>query len=191
MFPIVAETYQYIVGVDTHAQKHMATIVDSRGAVVANREIRVTSLQMSGLITWVRKVTANTENVLFAIEGTSSYGETLTKLALASGLAVTEVKPPKTKARAGDGKTDRIDSELAALGVLRLPVAKLITPRTGSARKSLRILLAARRGMVTQQTAEKNALIALLRGCELGLDARRALTWVTVPGDSRLESPRR
>lgn len=177
MFPIVAEKYQYVVGVDTHAQKHVAAIVDNHGAVIATREIRVTGPQMSGFITWVRRVTGNAENVLLAIEGTSSYGETLTKLALANGLAVTEVKPPKTKARGGDGKTDRIDAELAALGVLRLPVTKLITPRAGSERKSLRILLAARRGMVTQQTAEKNALIALLRGCDLGLDARRKLTW--------------
>ncbi len=113
MFPIVAEQYQYVVGVDTHAQKHVATVIDNHGAVIATREIRVTSSQMNGFITWIRKVTHNADNILLAIEGTSSYGETLTKLALASGLAVAEVKPPKTKARGGDGKTDRIDSELA------------------------------------------------------------------------------
>jgi len=89
MFAIVAEQYQYIVGVDTHAQKHVATIVDNHGAMLATREIRVTGPQMSGFITWVRKVTGNAENVLLAVEGTSSYGETLTKLALASGLTVT------------------------------------------------------------------------------------------------------
>lgn len=177
MTAIVAEQYRFVVGVDTHAQKHSATIVDHHGAVIATREMRVTGPQMSGFIAWVHKVTANTEKVLLAIEGTSSYGETLTKLALANGMAVAEVKPPKTKARGGDGKTDRVDAELAALGVLRLPVDKLVTPRTGSARKSLRILLTARRGMVTQQTAEKNALVALLRGCDLGIDARKALTW--------------
>jgi len=175
MFAIVAEKYQYVVGVDTHAQKHVATIVNNHGAVLATREIRVTSPQMNGFIAWIRKVTDNTENVLLAVEGTSSYGETLTKLALASGLAVTEVKPPKTKARGGDGKTDRIDSELAALGILRLPVDKLITPRYGTARKSLRILLGARRSIVRQQTADKNSLTALLRGCDIGIDARRAL----------------
>lgn len=177
MFAIVAEKYQFVVGVDTHAKVHVATIVDNRGAVIANRDIRVTGTQMNGFISWVRKATSNAEHVLLAIEGTSSYGETLTKLALANGLAVTEVKPPKTKSRGGDGKTDRIDSELAALGILRLPVNKLIAPRSGTQRKSLRILLAARRGVVTQQTAEKNALTALLRGCDLGIDARRALTF--------------
>jgi transposase len=177
MFAIVAEQYQYIVGVDTHAQKHVATIVDNHGAMLATREIRVTGPQMSGFITWVRKVTGNAENVLLAVEGTSSYGETLTKLALASGLTVTEVKPPKTKSRGGDGKTDRIDAELAALSVLRLPVDKLIAPRNGTQRKCLRILLAARRNIVGRQTADKNTLIALLRSCELGIDSRRALAW--------------
>lgn len=197
MFLSVADRYQFVVGVDTHAQKHMAAIVDNRGVVLATCEIRVTGPQMSGFLTWVRKVTGNAEHVLLAIEGTSSYGETLTKLALASGLAVTEVKPPKTKARGGDGKTDRIDAELAALGVLRLPVNKLITPRAGSERKSLRILLAARRGMVTQQTAEKNALMALLRGCDLGIDARKALKpeqyqeiagWKARSGDDQVQA---
>jgi transposase len=124
---------------------------------------------------WVRKTTGNAENVLLAIEGTSSYGETLTKLALFSGLAVAEVNPPKITSRGGSGKTDRIDAELAALGVLRLPVGRLITPRFGTARKCLRILLAARRGVVTRQTADKNMLTALLRGCDLGIDARKAL----------------
>jgi transposase len=194
MFAIVAEKYQYVVGVDTHAQKHVATILNNHGAVLATREIRVTSSQMDGFITWIRKVTGNTENVLLAIEGTSLYGETLTKLALASGLAVAEVKPPKTKARGGDGKTDRIDAELAARSVLHLPVNKLIVPRNGTARKSLRILLGARRSIVRQQTADKNALTALLRGCDLGIDARRVLKpehyqvislWKTRAGDDQ------
>jgi transposase len=176
MFPIVSKKYQFVVGVDTHAAKHVATIIDSRGAVIASREIRVTAQQMSGFINWVRKVTSNAQDVLLAVEGTSSYGETLTRLAQDNGLTVTEVKPPKTKSRGGDGKTDLIDSELAARSVLHLPVNKLVVPRAGGVRKSLRILLASRDDVVTRQTADKNTLIALLRGCDLGIDARKALT---------------
>jgi transposase len=194
VFAIVAEKYQYIVGVDTHAQKHVATVVNNHGVVLASREIRVTGSQMNGFITWIRKVTDNAEAVLLAVEGTSSYGETLTKLARASGLVVVEVKPPKTKSRGGGGKTDRLDAELAALGVLRLPVDKLIAPRSGMRRKSLRILLTSRRGIVVHRTAEKQTLIALLRGCDLGVDARKALTpkqyaeiakWKTGAGDDQ------
>jgi transposase len=75
MFAIVAEQYQYVVGVDTHAQKHVATIVSSQGLVLATREVRVTGPQMNSFISWVRKVTDNAENVLLAIEGTSSYAD--------------------------------------------------------------------------------------------------------------------
>ena len=82
MFSIVSNKYNFVVGVDTHAQKHVAAVVTNTGAPVAHREFRVTGPQMSGFISWVRKVTGGDEAVLLAIEGTSSYGETLAKLAL-------------------------------------------------------------------------------------------------------------
>lgn len=176
MFPIVAEKYKFIVGVDTHARKHVASVINNLGTVIARREFRVLSTDINNFISWSLKI-AQGENVLFAIEGTSSYGETLTNALLARSLAVAEVRPPKTKSRGGDGKTDQIDSELAALGVLRLPINELITPRTGCDRKLLRVLLGSRRLMIAQQIMNKNALIALLRGSELGVDARKPLAY--------------
>ncbi|HVA11369.1 MAG TPA: transposase [Candidatus Dormibacteraeota bacterium] len=174
MFPIVAETYQYVVGVDTHARKHVATVVNNLGVVIATRTVRVTAAHMQQFVNWVVKITDG--SILFAVEGTSSYGETLTKLLLERRLRVIEVKPPKTKSRGGDGKTDQIDSELAALSVLRLPVDRLSTPRLGDTRRSLRIVLGARRQLVVQQVASKNALMALLRGIALDVDARKPLS---------------
>lgn len=176
----VAEKYQFVVGIDTHAKKHVATIVTSLGTVVAQTEMKVTTSSMQQFVSWVMtKVDGDTEAILFAIEGTSSYGETLTRLLLSKGLHVAEVKPPKTKGRGGTGKTDQIDAELAAIGVLRTSVDQLAVPRQGEDRKALRVLLQARRHMVGEQTASKNALIALLRGHDLGIDARSPLT----PGD--------
>ena len=176
MFPIVSEKYKFVVGVDTHARKHVASVINNLGTVIAKREFRVLSIDINKFISWSLKI-AQGSNVLFAIEGTSSYGETLTNALLVNNLSVVEVKPPKTKSRGGDGKTDQIDSELAALGVLRLPINKLITPRTGCDRKLLRVLLGSRRLMVVQQTMNKNALIALLRGSVLGIDARKPLAY--------------
>lgn len=175
MFPIVSERYAYVCGVDTHAKKHVASVINHTGTVLATREVRVTARQLSGFTDWLIKLAGGTDKLLLAVEGTSSYGETLTELALASGLRVTEVRPPRLKSRGGAGKSDSIDAELAALSVLRLPVHKLITPRRGEQRKALRILLGARRNMVVKQTMDKNALIALLRGIELGIDARQPL----------------
>lgn len=174
MFAIVAETYQFVIGVDTHAKKHVAAVMNNLGVVVAAREVRVTHKQLIQFVDWAQKITRG--NVLFAIEGTSSYGETLTNILLARDIPVAEVKPPKTKSRGGGGKTDRIDAELAALSVLRLPVDKLAMPRRGDERKNLRVLLGVRRLLIAQQTMNKNALIALLRGSDLGVDARTPLT---------------
>ena len=176
MFAIVAEKYQFVVGVDTHARKHVAVIVNNLGVVVAQTEMKVTTASMQQFTGWaMTKVGGDIEAILFAVEGTSSYGETLTDILLSKGLHVVEVKPPKTKSRGGAGKTDRIDAELAAVGVLRLPMHKLATPRSGERRKSLRILLSARRLLVTEQTMSKNALTALLRSKSFGIDARKPL----------------
>lgn len=199
MFPIVSEKYDFVIGVDTHARKHVATIVNSLGVILGQREFRVLDQEFNRFIDWSLEIANQANNhsnnqssyshqnnhpskpnqsshILFALEGTSSYGETLTNTLLSKGFNVVEVKPPKLKSRGAKGKTDQLDSELAALSVLRLPLAKLIIPRIGEIRKNLRVLLGSRRIMVSQQTMDKNALIALLRGINLGIDARRALT---------------
>jgi transposase len=177
MFPIVAEKYKFIIGIDTHARKHVSTIINNLGVVIARRGFRVTACDINKFIDWVLKVAGvDNEKILFAIEGTSSYGETLTQELLKRKLEVMEVKPPKTKSRGGDGKTDQIDSELAALNILRLPVNKLIKPRLGEKRKTLRVILGSRRMLIAQQTMNKNALIALLRSETVGVDARKPLT---------------
>jgi len=177
MFPIVSEKYKFIVGVDTHSRKHVSTIVNNLGAVVSRREFKVTAGDINKFIDWSLKVAGvEDKKILFAIEGTSSYGETLTKALLARKLEAVEVKPPKTKSHGGDGKTDQLDSELAALNILRVPVNKLIKPRFGDKHKTLRIILSSRRLLVAQQTMNKNALIALLRGEDIGIDARKPLT---------------
>jgi transposase len=182
MFPIVAEQYKFVVGVDTHARKHVAVIINNLGVVVSRREFRVLPKDFTSFIDWALRVTggalANTDdssNILFAVEGTSSYGETLTQALLNRKLNVTEVKPPKTKSRGASGKTDHIDAELAAIGVLRLPVNKLVIPRMGSTRKLLRVLLSSRRMLVAQASMNKNALTALLRSADLKVDARKPL----------------
>lgn len=174
MFSIVSEKYKFVVGVDTHARIHAATIIDNLGTVVTRREFRVLTTDFSKFIDWSLRIVGE-QKVLFAVEGTSSYGETLTQSLLAHGLEVTEVKPPKARSRGSSGKTDRLDSELAATDILRLPVDKLIVPRVGSERKILRVLLSSRHLLTNQQVMNKNALIALLRGDDLEVDARKPL----------------
>ena len=109
---IVAQKYQFVAGVDTHAKTHHLTLIDNLGCVVGKREIKVLPLQMEKAIDWVLGKTNG--NVLFAVEGTSSYGETFTVAVQNRGLEICEVKAPRTKTRGQAGKTDEIDSFWAA-----------------------------------------------------------------------------
>ena len=176
---IVTKKYNYIVGVDTHAKKHVFAIISSLGELIHSGEFRVLEKDFHRFSLLIKRKTAG-GNVLLAIEGTSSYGETLTKYLGDRGMDICEVKPPKTKARSGIGKTDHIDAEMAARGVLHLPIDKLIRPRIGSKRKILRTLLSSRHLLVKQQTMDKNALNALVRSSDIGTDARFALKAKTV-----------
>jgi transposase len=171
---IVSEQYQFVAGVDTHAKTHHLTLIDNLGTVIGKREIKVLPQAMVKSIDWVMAKTGG--NVLFAIEGTSSYGETFTILLQNRNLPVCEVKAPKTKTRGQAGKTDEIDSLLAARNILIKPVDKLIIPKTQGMRKVFRLLLAARRNMTVQKVMDENALIALLRTNNLDIIPAAKLT---------------
>ena len=171
--PIVAKKYQYVVGVDTHARKHVYSLINNLGEVIDEGEIRVLERDFKYFLSRMKHRAG--DFVLFAVEGTSSYGATLTRFLLAAGHAVCEVKAPKAKSRGGRGKTDQLDAEMGARSVLHLPLDKLIQPKHGDERGALRILLATRAMLVKQQTMEKNALHALARSIDLGIDARRVI----------------
>ncbi len=59
-------------------------------------------------------------------------------------------------------------------------VDHLAVPRAGGLRAALRVLLTGRRGLDTRHTADHNALNALVRTTDLGIDARKALTGTQV-----------
>ncbi|MCL2108682.1 MAG: transposase [Oscillospiraceae bacterium] len=167
---IVSQKYKYVAGVDTHAKTHHLTLVNNMGALVGKREIKVISHHMEKAIDWVTEKTQG--NVLFAVEGTSSYGETLTVALQNRNIDVCEVKPPRNRTRGQAGKTDEVDSLRAAQHVLSMPTDKLINPKNQGVIKVLRILLTARRGMTSQSVMDKNALYALFRTNSLTPDGR-------------------
>ncbi|MFI7744891.1 IS110 family transposase, partial [Kocuria rhizosphaericola] len=172
---IVAEHYDYVVGVDTHARTHTYTaLAAGTGAVLDTAVFPTTTAGTTRAIAWIRRRTDNGD-VLAAVEGTSSYGARLTCALLAEDIPVAEVRPPTRNARAMHGKSDAIDAQAAARSVLGQEVDQLIEPRAAEARTALRVLLAARLLMDHQRTANRNALTALLRGIDLGIDARRPL----------------
>ena len=176
---IVAEEYDHVMGVDTHARTHTYAIVDTAtGACLATESFPTTAAGIDRAITWMKRTTNG--NVLAAVEGTSSYGAGLSRALKAAGIPVAEVKPPHRQARAGVGKSDPIDAVEAARQVLHRDVERLAVPRADGLRSALRVLLTGRRGLDTRRTADRNALNALVRTTGLGIDARKALTGAQV-----------
>jgi len=190
---IVAEKYSHVIGVDTHARTHTLTHVDTRTGVITGPETFPTSpAGLKRALGWITRTTA-TGSVLVAMEGVRSYGATFTQILTSAGVEVTEVPPPGKALRARKGKSDQIDSLAAAQSVLPLQAASLLKPRSAAGiRASLATLLAARRRLDGYRTVQRNALTALVRTTDLGVDARRALTdrqitlitsWRTRPSD--------
>jgi transposase len=172
---IVAEKYGHVIGVDTHAKTHTYAIVDTAtGACTATESFPATAAATGRAIAWISRNTDG--NALAAVEGTSSYGAGLTRALKAAGIEVAEVKPPRRQARAGVGKSDPIDALEAARQVLHRSAESLAVPRADGLRAALRVLLTGRRGLDTRRTADRNALNALVRTSDLGIDARKALT---------------
>jgi transposase len=187
----VAELFEYVIGVDTHAANHtFAVLAAATGAVVDQARFPTSPAGLARAAQWIARRAPGTR--LVAIECTGSYGATLVRELAGHGERVCEVKPPKREQRAGRGKSDPIDALAAARTALASDVERLISPRAEGLRSALRVLLVARRAIDTRRTADRNALTALVRTHALGVDARNALTdaqvrtiaaWRARPGD--------
>lgn len=174
---IVAEHFGFIVGIDTHAKTHTLAIIDTAtGGELANETFPATSAGCNRALSWIlRRADASPEQVLLSMEGTGSYGAKLRQQATDAGFQVTEAPVPNQRLGRYHGKSDSIDATRAARAILSIPMDRLLEPRSGQNHMALRILSNARRTMARERTAAINALTALLRVVELGIDAREPL----------------
>lgn len=172
---LIADQYDYVVGVDTHARTHTFTIIGTRtGGIVDTQVFPASRSGIARAIAWIGRRAPS--SVFAAVEGTSSYGAQLTKALIDSGVPVGEVRPPARTAQAVNGKSDVIDAEAAARSVMGRDETRIAAPRSTGDRTALRVLLAQRRLLDQQRTASRNALTALLRTVDLGVDARKPVT---------------
>jgi transposase len=172
---IVAETVEQVVGIDTHARTHTYCLVHARtGAVVGTATFPTSKSGNARAITWINRRCPS--SVLIAIEGTSSYGAGISAALLEGGFDVAEVRPAARSAHAHTGKSDQLDAEAAARSVVGRDYDTLARPRRTGPRAALRVLLASRSIIDQQRTANRNALTALLRSVDLGVDARKPIT---------------
>ncbi len=175
--PIVAEKYQFVIGVDTHAASHAFAVVDAvHGSVISQEEFPATTAGVSRAAAWVARRSAQFDAVLVVVEGIGSYGAGVARVFGRVGYRVVEAGAQPRGNRRGKGKTDALDAVRIARSVLGMDSDSLRVPRADGTRNALRILVIAREMITRESTAGINALTSLLRTEELGVDARKALT---------------
>lgn len=183
---IVAHAYGFVIGVDTHARNHVRAVVAATGEVVDTAQFPTTAAGMARAISWAGRRTDADRSTLWAIEGVASYGARLAAACEHAGYEVVEAARMNTRAHRGVGKSDPLDAQRIAAAVLAAESDQLRRPRMADGvRAALRILVTSRDHLTCERTAAVNALIALARTVDLGIDARRALTRTQIAAVAR------
>lgn len=174
--PIVAEEYAFVIGVDTHAATHsLALVTATTGAVVDQAVFPNTPPGLGRALSWITHRIGE-QSALVVIEGVGSYGAGLAQRVSDAGWLVAEPSAMPAAQRRGVGKTDALDAVRIARSVLAVDTSRLRWPRATGQRVVLRVLVVAREQMVAERTRAINALTALLRTIDLGVDTRKALS---------------
>lgn len=184
---IVAHSRPFVVGVDTHAKNHVyAIIAAGTGELLETRDFPTTSAGINRALAWVARRTGADMEILWVIEGAASYGAVLAGAVGAAGYHVAEAPRMDARNRHGAGKSDPLDAHRIAATVLPLDEHQLRRPRLNEGiRAALRVLVSARESMTTDRTRAVNALTALARVNDLGLDARKPLTGTQIADVAR------
>ncbi len=175
---IVAHTHPFVIGVDTHARSHaLAILAAPTGEVIDDAQFPATAAGLTRAVSWAARRTDGDLEVLWVIEGVGTYGARLARAAADAGYAVVEAARMNARANRGVGKSDPMDARRIAQAVLPLDLTALRHPRADDGvRAAVRVLVASRDHMSAERTATVNALTALLRLTDLGIDARHPLT---------------
>jgi transposase len=158
MTTLVSTEVQITVGVDTHADVHVAAALDQLGRLLATHSVPTTPTGYGALLVWARSLG---ELERFGIEGTGSYGAGLARWLHGQGVEVIEVERPERQNRRRRGKSDAIDAEAAARAVQAGTATA--QPKAGDGPiEMLRSLQVARRSALKARTPAANQLHALV-----------------------------
>lgn len=163
--PPTVDAIEVTGGVDTHADSHVAAIIDPLGRHLGHRSFPATSAGYRELAAWMATLG---EVILVGIEGTGAYGAGLARTLSALGLAVVEVDRPDRKARRDQGKSDPIDAYAAARAAAAGRATGTPKSRTGDV-ESVRALRVARGGAVKGRAVALTQLKALIVTAPEGL----------------------
>jgi len=161
------------VGVDTHADTHVAAAVDAVGVILGTASFPATAGGYAALLGWAQRFGPVQR---FGVEGTGSYGAGLARHLRAVGQQVVEVDRPDRKTRRLQGKSDPIDAEAAARAALSGKACGRPKTRDGDV-EMIRILRVARGSAVKSRTMAANQIAALVTTAPEALRAQlRGLT---------------
>lgn len=135
-------------GIDTHKDTHHVAVIDTAGAVVADRQFTTSPAGTRALLAWLGQW--QIESV--GIEQTGTYGSGVSVALLQAGHQVIDVNTPDLTVRAGRGKSDPIDAVMAAEAVRTGRAATIAKDRRGVI-ESIRFLQIARNSAVKARSA--------------------------------------
>ena len=147
-----------IVGVDTHADAHVAVALDGLGRRLGHKTVPSTEAGYAVLLAWSQQF-GTLERA--GIEGSGSFGVGLARFLRARGVEVFEVNRPNRQHRRRFGKHDTADAEAAARAVQANTATGEPKGADGAA-EMVRVLRVARRSAVKARTQAANQLRALL-----------------------------
>jgi transposase len=165
------------LGVDTHAEQHVAAAIDQSGRLVGTRAIPTTSAGYATLLRWAGAY-GSIERV--GLEGAGSYGAGLARWLRSRGHVVVEVDRPDRRARRRAGKSDAVDAEAAARAAQAGAATGQPKARDGRV-EAIRTVRIARRSAVKARTQAANQLHALVVTAPAALRTRlRCLSLVAL-----------
>lgn len=141
-------------GVDTHADTHVAAVVDANGGVLGIESFPADHGGFEALLGWLM---SHGEIQMVGVEGTGSWGVGLARFLHDHGVTVIEVDRPNRQDRRKVGKSDPTDAVSAARAALSGSASVIPKTRNGPV-EQIRILMVARRSARSQRIETLNQL---------------------------------
>ena len=93
---IAQRTERVVVGVDTHADLHVAAALDPLGRMLGRLEVGTSTRGYAQLLKWAHAFSPTTT---FGVEGTGAYGAGLARFLDDAGCEVIEINRPDRRVR--------------------------------------------------------------------------------------------
>jgi transposase len=149
---MLADTVDAVIGVDTHADTHTVCLLDRLGRQLAVVTVPADLGGCQMPLAWVGQH-ASGPRLAWAIKGTRSHGQGLSRYLNRHGQQVWEASRPARARKRPSGKSDPADALRAARDALAAD--RLAQPRADGTRGALRIL-AGRQGADLRRAPQRS-----------------------------------